>query len=132
MQPKARRQIGAHYTSERDILKVVRSLFLDDLRAEFDAAQKRQLHRARETPGRISRENLPPEIFRPACGCGNFLVITYRELRQLELETLKELFGQQKELTLMKSTGFRRWTWTSFTALKLANGRRALPRSRSG
>jgi hypothetical protein len=100
MQPKARRQIGAHYTSERDILKVVRSLFLDDLRAEFDARKKDK------STGRAKRlEEFHEKIcrlkfFDPSCGCGNFLVITYRELRQLELETLKELLGSQKELTL--------------------------------
>jgi hypothetical protein len=100
MQPKARRQIGAHYTSERDILKVVRSLFLEDLRAEF-AARKND-----RSTGRVKRlEEFHDKIcrlkfFDPACGCGNFLVITYRELRQLELDTLKELLGSQKELTL--------------------------------
>ena len=100
MQPKERRQIGAHYTSERDILKVARSLFLDDLRAEFESRQKDK------STGRIARlEDFHKKLcalkfLDPACGCGNFLVITYRELRQLELETLQELFGGQKELTL--------------------------------
>jgi hypothetical protein len=100
MQPKARRQIGAHYTSERDILKVIRSLFLDDLRAEFEN------RKADKSTGRKARlEEFHQKLckltfFDPACGCGNFLVIGYRELRQLELETLKELFGKQTELTL--------------------------------
>ena len=100
MQPKERRQIGAHYTSERDILKVARSLFLDELRAEFAARKKDK------STGRIARlEEFHAKLCKlrfldPACGCGNFLVITYRELRQLELETLQELFGGQKELTL--------------------------------
>jgi hypothetical protein len=108
MQPKERRQIGAHYTSERDILKVARSLFLDDLRAEFE------VRKADRSTGRKARlEELHKKIcdlrfLDPACGCGNFLVITYRELRQLELETLEELLtveskGQrrlQRELTL--------------------------------
>jgi hypothetical protein len=100
MQPKERRQIGAHYTSERDILKVIRSLFLDDLRAEF-AARKND----RSTGRKARLEELHKKIcdlrfLDPACGCGNFLVITYRELRQLELEILQELFGKQTELTL--------------------------------
>jgi len=51
----------------------------------------------------------------PACGCGNFLVITYRELRQLELETLQELLGAQKEFSLDEVNRLRSWTWTSFT-----------------
>jgi hypothetical protein len=121
MQPKTRRQIGAHYTSERDILKVIRSLFLDDLRAEFAKLTGRPLTRPSATlsPARgegrgegaaagMKRKRLEEfhaklcrlKFFDPACGCGNFLVITYRELRQLELDTLKELLGSQKELTL--------------------------------
>jgi type I restriction-modification system DNA methylase subunit len=100
MEPKERRQIGGHYTSERDILKVARSLFLDDLRAELDA------RKADRSTGRAKRlEEFHDRLCHlkfldPACGCGNFLVITYRELRALELETLKELFGKQKEFTL--------------------------------
>ena len=100
MEKKERRQIGAHYTSERDILKVVRSLFLDDLRAEFET------RKADRSTGRTSRleefhEKLCALRFLdPACGCGNFLVLTYRELRQLELETLRQLFGKQTEMTL--------------------------------
>jgi hypothetical protein len=100
MDDKARRQIGAHYTSERDILKVIRPLFLDELRAEFEN------RKADRSTGRKTRlEEFHARLckltfFDPACGCGNFLVIGYRELRQLELETLKELFGKQTELTL--------------------------------
>jgi hypothetical protein len=100
MEPKERRQIGGHYTSERDILKVIRSLFLDDLRAEFETRKNDR------STGRAARlEEFHQKLcalrfLDPACGCGNFLVITYRELRQLELETLMLLFGGQKELTL--------------------------------
>lgn len=88
MEPKERRQIGGHYTSERDILKVIRSLFLDDLRAEFERAKgsRAELRRFHEKLAGL-------RFLDPACGCGNFLVITYRELRQLELETLKLLYG---------------------------------------
>jgi hypothetical protein len=100
LQPRARRQIGAHYTSERDILKVVRSLFLDDLRAEF-VARKNDRSTARAKRLEEFHDKLCAlKFLDPACGCGNFLVITYRELRELELETLKELLGTQKELTL--------------------------------
>jgi hypothetical protein len=100
MQPKARRQIGAHYTSERDILKVVRSLFLDDLRAEFAARQADRSTARRARLEEFHGKLCSLKFLDPACGCGNFLVITYRELRQLELEILKELLGGQKELTL--------------------------------
>ena len=91
MEPRERRQIGAHYTSERDILKLVRSLFLDDLRAEFEniPANKKRLAEFHRKLGRLT-------FFDPACGCGNFLVVTYRELRLLELEVLKRLYGRQQ------------------------------------
>lgn len=100
MEAKERRQVGAHYTSERDILKVVGSLFLDELRAEFTnrKADRSTGRRARLEEFHVKLCQL--RFFDPACGCGNFLVIGYRELRQLELETLKELFGKQTELTL--------------------------------
>jgi hypothetical protein len=95
MEPRERRQIGGHYTSERDILKVARSLFLDDLRAEFERIRKNkaELRRFHERLASL-------RFLDPACGCGNFLVITYRELRVLELEILQILYGTQRELTL--------------------------------
>lgn len=100
MDPRDRRQIGAHYTSEANILKLVRSLFLDDMRAEFDAACRDKSGRG---PGRL--RDLQARLaglrfFDPACGCGNFLVITYRELRRLELDILKALHGSQREFAL--------------------------------
>jgi hypothetical protein len=93
MEPRERRQIGGHYTSERDILKVIRSLFLDDLRKEFQriGKNKAELGRFQEKLARL-------RFLDPACGCGNFLVITYRELRLLEIEVLRALdsSGQQR------------------------------------
>jgi len=96
MEPKERRQVGAHYTSERDILKVIRSLFLDDLRAEFERTKtkKTELRRFHQKLAKL-------RFLDPACGCGNFLVISYRELRLLEIEVLKALNGGgQQELPL--------------------------------
>jgi hypothetical protein len=98
MEPKERRQIGGHYTNERDILKVVRSLFLDDLRAEFERAtnSKTELKRFHDKLSQL-------HFLDPACGCGNFLVITYRELRNLEIEVLKAIYpGEQKELDIQR------------------------------
>jgi hypothetical protein len=93
MQPRERRQIGAHYTSERDILKVIRSLFLDDLRAELEKI-KANKNRLKEFHQKIAGL----KFLDPACGCGNFLVIAYRELRQLEIEILTALHSGQKQL----------------------------------
>jgi hypothetical protein len=95
MEPKERRQIGGHYTSERDILKVIRSLFLDDLRAEFERAK----HNKAEL-GRFHQKLAQLRFLDPACGCGNFLVITYRELRLLEIEILNLLYGTQQDLDI--------------------------------
>jgi hypothetical protein len=77
-------ETSAHYTSEENILKLIKPLFLDDLWAEFHAAKKSptklfDLHK------KIARL----KFLDPACGCGNFLVIAYRELRLLELEILR-------------------------------------------
>ena len=93
----ARRQQGAHYTSERDIMKVIRSLFLDEHRAELE-----QLKRDRSTRRRANLEAFQTKLgnlkfLDPACGCGNFLVIAYRELRQLELEAIRELHGTKQQ-----------------------------------
>ena len=79
-----RREIGAHYTSEENILKLIRPLFLDELKAEFE--------RVKTSPKALDQfhEKLAGlKFLDPACGCGNFLIITYRELRRLELEVLK-------------------------------------------
>ena len=79
-----RRNLGAHYTSEENILKLIKPLFLDDLWAEFEAA-KRSNNKLFELLKKIAHL----KFFDPACGCGNFLVIAYRELRLLELEILR-------------------------------------------
>ena len=87
MDKKARRNLGAHYTSEGNILKALRPLFLDELKEEFERVKrdKKRLLAFHEKLGSI-------RIFDPACGCGNFLVIAYRELRLLELDVLRETF----------------------------------------
>ncbi|MAL08166.1 MAG: SAM-dependent methyltransferase [Maricaulis sp.] len=90
MNAKERRKSGAHYTTEKNIMKVIGPLFMDELRAEFDRlcglrVGKRQ--RLRTFHDKISSL----KFFDPACGCGNFLVIAYRELRALELDVLKAL-----------------------------------------
>jgi hypothetical protein len=82
MEAKERRAIGAHYTSEKNILKTVHGLFLDQLSAEFEAAKtKRNERTLRSLLERIAGVRL----LDPACGCGNFLILAYRELRRLEI-----------------------------------------------
>ena len=86
MDKKARRNLGAHYTSEENILKLIKPLFLDDLWQEFEAA-KTNKHKL----GAFHNKLRSLKFLDPACGCGNFLVIAYRELRLLELEVLRAL-----------------------------------------
>lgn len=96
MEPRERRQSGGHYTSERDILKVIRSLFLDDLKAEFDQIKADKSSRRKTRLDEFHKKLAKLCFLDPACGCGNFLVITYRELRLLEIEVLKAIHGGQQ------------------------------------
>ncbi|MGA7384451.1 MAG: DNA methyltransferase, partial [Methylocella sp.] len=91
MDKVARRKQGAHYTSEKNILKVIEPLFLDDLKGEF-ARLKARKDTGRGNALKAFHERLGTlTFFDPACGCGNFLVIAYRELRELEIAVLKEI-----------------------------------------
>ena len=85
---KKRREFGAHYTSEKNILKTIKPLFLDDLRAEFEKCTKQKLPAFH---GKLAKLN----FFDPACGCGNFLIVAYRELRLLEIDVLKKIYGNK-------------------------------------
>lgn len=91
MDQEARRNLGAHYTSESNILKVIRPLFLDELWQEFELVKNNKPKLVQFHDKIASLKFLDP-----ACGCGNFLVITYRELRLLELEVIKKLAGHQR------------------------------------
>lgn len=95
---KARRELGEHYTTETNILKVIQPLFLDELEDQFTKAhsKKRDLEKLLEHLGSLS-------FLDPACGCGNFLIIAYRELRALELrihERLQQLDPSRAQLSL--------------------------------
>lgn len=90
MDEKARRNLGAHYTSEKNILKLIKPLFLDELWNEFEKVQnnKAQLQKLHDKISSL-------RFLDPACGCGNFLIIAYRELRLLEMEIIKRLLKLQ-------------------------------------
>ena len=91
MDKDERRRQGAHYTTEQNILKVIEPLFLDELREEFQRLKaRRDTRRIPELIGFQQRLGTL-RLFDPACGCGNFLIIAYRELRALEIEVLKEI-----------------------------------------
>ena len=102
MEPIERRQQGAHYTTEKNILKVIEPLFLDGLREEFGRLRQRRDGRAVSDLRRFRDRLGTLRFLDPACGCGNFLIIAYRELRALEIDVLRELAvragGQQLAL----------------------------------
>ena len=95
MNPEERRNLGAHYTSEKNIFKLIKPLFLDELREEFDKV-KSNSKRLKEFHHKLSTL----KFLDPACGSGNFLIITYRELRQLEIEILRVLYKNQAVLDI--------------------------------
>ena len=82
----SRSHLGMHYTSVPNIMKVIKPLFLDELRQAFEDAKgnEKKLNQLYDRIGNI-------KFMDPACGSGNFLIITYKELRQLEIDILKEL-----------------------------------------
>lgn len=86
MDKEKRSNLGAHYTSEKNILKVIDDLFLNDLKQEFEKVKG---SRKKLNDFHKSLEEL--KFLDPACGCGNFLIIAYRELRLLEIEIFKQL-----------------------------------------
>lgn len=90
MDNKARRNLGAHYTSEKNILKLIHPLFLDDLREDFQKIKnnRSKLHDFHERLARL-------KFLDPACGCGNFLVVAYRELRLLELDVIMAQYERE-------------------------------------
>ncbi|MDA8255618.1 MAG: class I SAM-dependent DNA methyltransferase [Betaproteobacteria bacterium] len=92
MDDKARRNLGAHYTSEENILKLIKPLFLDALWAEFE-----KVKRNRNKLFEFHKKLRGLTFFDPACGCGNFLVIAYRELRLLELDILRASLALERE-----------------------------------
>jgi len=94
MERAERRAAGAHYTTEKNILKVIEPLFLDALRAEFGRLKQRRDGRSIADLAKFRARLGSIRCFDPACGCGNFLIIAYRELRSLEIEVLREMAGR--------------------------------------
>ena len=91
MDPVERRAAGAHYTTEKNILKVIEPLFMDDLSTEFERLKARKDSRRVSELRRFQRKLVNLRFFDPACGCGNFLIIAYRELRLLEMDVIREI-----------------------------------------
>ena len=99
MDKDERRSQGAHYTTEKNIMKVIEPLFLDDLRGEFNRIKARKTQRMNHLK-RFHEKLGALTFFDPACGCGNFLIIAYRELRQLEIDVLAAMRAAPEDTQL--------------------------------
>jgi hypothetical protein len=99
MAKQERRAVGAHYTSEMNILRLIKPLFLDELQREFRVIQRLKRNKQQklvEFQTKLSQLR----FFDPACGCGNFLIVSYREVRRLELQVLREQYGDTPDTHL--------------------------------
>lgn len=83
---EARRELGEHYTTETAIMKAIGPLLLDDLWERFEEAKNSKLKL-----DQLHDHLASIRVLDPACGCGNFLVVSYRQLRRIELDILKRL-----------------------------------------
>lgn len=96
LDPGQRSTFGAHYTSEENILKLIKPLFLDELYAQFDCANKSKARKLELTKFHDSLSKL--KFLDPASGSGAFLIVTYRELRRLEHRVISEILDNQGSL----------------------------------
>lgn len=97
MNKEERRAQGAHYTTEKNILKVIQPLFLDELRSTFEKLKTRKDSRRKVELEAFHKRLAALTFLDPACGCGNFLIIAYRELRALEIEIVRELVNYERD-----------------------------------
>jgi len=93
--PEYRSDLGMHYTSVENILKLIRPLFLDELYEEFEKHNDNP-KQLRKLINRLSKI----KFFDPACGSGNFLIITYKEIRLLEIKILQRIIDLSQNPTL--------------------------------
>ncbi|MBW2186889.1 MAG: class I SAM-dependent DNA methyltransferase [Deltaproteobacteria bacterium] len=88
--PEERHNLGQHYTSVTNIMKVIEPLFLNDFKADFTKAVAKKSGK-KQALNRLLNRIAKVKIFDPACGSGNFLIIAYKELRRLEMDVFREL-----------------------------------------
>lgn len=93
-----RSDLGMHYTSVPNIFKLIKPLFLDELYEEFEKAQD-SVKQLRELIIRVAKI----KFFDPACGSGNFLIITYKEIRLLEIKILQRIIELEQSHLLIDS-----------------------------
>ena len=99
LNPETRRQGGMHYTSVENIHKVIDPLFLDDLKDEFNEIKKTKQPAKLKKKAKAFQDKIANlTFFDPACGSGNFLTETYLQLRKLENEAIKLIYGDNVQL----------------------------------
>ena len=99
LNPETRRQGGMHYTSVENIHKVIDPLFLDDLKDEFNEIKKTKQPATLKKKAKAFQDKIANlTFFDPACGSGNFLTETYLQLRKLENEAIKLIYGDNVQL----------------------------------
>ncbi len=105
MDEKERRNLGAHYTSEKNILRVIKPLFLDDLYDEYARALRAGPRKKYDELRALQDKLAGLKFLDPACGSGNFLVITYRELRKLEHKIVAVLGKGEQTQDMLATAG---------------------------
>ena len=114
MRPEERRHLGAHYTTETNILKALDPLFLDGLRSELEACGQ-----SRQRLTTFLNKLATITVFDPACGCGNFLVLAYRELRRLERQALLKIHAGASVQQVIDVGALRKVKISSFYGIEI-------------
>ena len=118
MDPEQRRIMGAHYTSEKNIFKVLRPLFLDDLHEEFEQIQQKK--QGKKVALQAFHDKISSLGFLdPACGCGNFLVVAFRELKDLELKVLQALRADDPKFLMLNVTLITKVSIDQFSGIEI-------------
>ena len=118
MDPAQRRSMGAHYTSEKNIFKVLRPLFLDDLHEEFEQIQQKK--QGKKVALQAFHDKISSLGFLdPACGCGNFLVVAFRELKELELQVLQALRPDDPKFLMLNVTLITKVSIDQFSGIEI-------------
>lgn len=121
MTPAEQRQLGAHYTTEENILKTIQPLFLDDLEEELASIKVSTSAKSRGEIDRFHNKLASLTFLDPACGCGNFLVVAYREIRKLEKEVLRKraIANKQPIVQLMDVSHVLKITVNQFYGIEI-------------
>lgn len=120
MLPLEQREQGAHYTSEYNILKTIHPLFLDDLKSEFDKIKNSKSTKRHSQLLEFHKKISTLTFFDPACGCGNFLILAFREMRELEIHLLNEIYPIQSRQDVLDVGVLTKITVSQFYGIEIA------------